>query len=517
MYHAIRKITTSGSQVYHFTVDDPNIKDLAWDSTYIWAINTSGTIKQFTTDGALVDSIAGLLSSGWGLTYGDGYLWASNPVENMIYQIALGDVSPPTMEAILEPQGQYYNSAPSFSNFGFDDDFGLDDGWYQIDSYTGVWIPLFTDVEGTEWNYDGWTLPGFDTLPEGSHTIYFKASDDAGNTEGESGEWSWQFYKDVTPPVAFSLIAPADHIWVNVTRPMFIWHAALDQLSGISEYKIYVDETLRDSSADTLWVPNFDLYEGYHDWYVVAYDSAGNYLKSQELFTFGIDTTAPILYGTTVWSDTSFQGPYFVTTNVSETLSWLDSVLLYYRFDDEEWQYTPMYEVRDLIYGAEIPKAPNSNTTICYYLKAKDRATNATFDPKTAPDSVYSFVGWVGIAEANIENVTVTAFALLQNCPNPFRQSTVISYKIKDESGRTSLDSRPSSLVSIKIYDLTGRLVRTLVNEPQQPGHYKVSWDGLDDGGRRVINGIYIYRMTVRAVSEASYYVETKKMVLLGY
>ena len=110
------------------------------------------------------------------------------------------DITPPTMEPIVEPEGQYYNTAPSFSNFGFGDNLALDDGWYQMDSYAGSWTALFTDASGTSWDDDGWIIPGFDALAEGSHTIYFKASDDAGNVEGESGEWAWQFFKDDTPP-----------------------------------------------------------------------------------------------------------------------------------------------------------------------------------------------------------------------------------------------------------------------------------------------------------------------------
>lgn len=110
-----------------------------------------------------------------------------------------GDVAPPIMEIINEAQGQYFTSAPVFSNFGFDDGLALDDGWYQIDSFSGAWTSLFTDVAGTSWDNDGWTLPGFSALADGSYIVYFMASDDTGNEEGESGEWSWQFHKGDAP------------------------------------------------------------------------------------------------------------------------------------------------------------------------------------------------------------------------------------------------------------------------------------------------------------------------------
>jgi len=122
---------------------------------------------------------------------------------NVCLRARTGDATPPTMESILESQGQSYNTAPSFSNFGFDDDMALDDGWYQMDSSSGNWTVLFNDFAGTSWDSDNWTIPVFGGLGEGSHTIYFKASDDSGNVEGEAGEWSWQFYKDtdLTPTV----------------------------------------------------------------------------------------------------------------------------------------------------------------------------------------------------------------------------------------------------------------------------------------------------------------------------
>jgi hypothetical protein len=59
-------------------------------------------------------------------------------------------VYPPTMEAIAEAEGQYYNTAPVLSNFGFDDNEALDDGWYQMDSFAGAWTALFTDVFDTD-------------------------------------------------------------------------------------------------------------------------------------------------------------------------------------------------------------------------------------------------------------------------------------------------------------------------------------------------------------------------------
>jgi flagellar hook assembly protein FlgD len=61
----------------------------------------------------------------------------------------------------------------------------------------------------------------------------------------------------------------------------------------------------------------------------------------------------------------------------------------------------------------------------------------------------------------------------------------------------------------MNIYDVTGRLVKTLVNEPQEPGYYKVLWDGKDDLRKAVSSGIYFYRL------EAGDFTAMRKMVVM--
>lgn len=102
-YQLIGKTTTTGSRVDYFNPQDQTIRDLAWDGTHIWAINTSGFIKRFTTEGDLDATISGLISSGWGLTYDGCYLWASDPVKDRIYRIALD--SPLEIETDSLPDG----------------------------------------------------------------------------------------------------------------------------------------------------------------------------------------------------------------------------------------------------------------------------------------------------------------------------------------------------------------------------------------------------------------------------
>jgi hypothetical protein len=85
-----------------------------------------------------------------------------------------------------------------------------------------------------------------------------------------------------------------------------------------------------------------------------------------------------------------------------------------------------------------------------------------------------------------------------QNRPNPFNPSTEIQYRIGNEAH-----------VNLKIFDVTGRLIRTLVDQPQEAGIYRVMWGGREGGGRLVSTGVYFYRLTAGKFSQ------TRRMVLL--
>ena len=68
--------------------------------------------------------------------------------------------------------------------------------------------------------------------------------------------------------------------------------------------------------------------------------------------------------------------------------------------------------------------------------------------------------------------------------PNPFNPTTTIRFSLAEESA-----------VFLAVYDLRGRRVRNLVNEPRLPGTYTVVWDGTDDSGQIVASGVYLYSL----------------------
>ncbi|HPT72179.1 MAG TPA: T9SS type A sorting domain-containing protein, partial [Candidatus Cloacimonadota bacterium] len=87
---------------------------------------------------------------------------------------------------------------------------------------------------------------------------------------------------------------------------------------------------------------------------------------------------------------------------------------------------------------------------------------------------------------ANEDNIQVpNIFALERNYPNPFNPSTTIRYAIKDQ-GR----------VTLRVYNVKGQLVNTLVNDIKSPGKYSLIFDGTDTFGKSLASGVYFYRLS---------------------
>lgn len=103
---------------------------------------------------------------------------------------------------------------------------------------------------------------------------------------------------------------------------------------------------------------------------------------------------------------------------------------------------------------------------------------------RAAAQTVMTDFGELAVAERPIESTQLSRLQLQQNRPNPSQGQTVIVYQIPHAGN-----------VTLKIYNIIGQLVKTLVNEQQSPGVYQVTWSGDDDSGRRVSNGVYFYQL----------------------
>jgi len=143
------------------------------------------------------------------------------------------------------------------------------------------------------------------------------------------------------------------------------------------------------------------------------------------------------------------------------------------------------------------------------------------------------FNAWFTDVEEEMTEEEVPAkFSLSANYPNPFNPNTRIQYAVGSRQGKAVDGSRfmvhgPIHTThgkavhgsqftvhgpihtTLKIYNVLGQMVKTLVNEPKEPGSYEVIWDGKEESGKEVASGVYFYKL------EAEDFSQTKKMVLI--
>jgi len=162
----------------------------------------------------------------------------------------------PVIADITDAQNGYYATAPVLSSISFSDNYNVDKIYYKYDGTGGgSWIELgASSTLETSWSTSDWILIGFGALTEASHTIYFQATDEAGNT---SSNISWQFNKDTTAPVALTWkVVDNDHYpettpnannsialdWDNTNSlyaNIHIWRKAFDDFGTNTGYPTY--------------------------------------------------------------------------------------------------------------------------------------------------------------------------------------------------------------------------------------------------------------------------------------
>jgi hypothetical protein len=157
-----------------------------------------------------------------------------------------------------------------------------------------------------------------------------------------------------------------------------------------------------------------------------------------------------------------------------------------YRGEGDDFEPSPETLVHMTI-GTQWTDDVEDGWCYCYKVTAVDFAGNESnpASPETTTDA----------GAAKIPK----AFALYQNVPNPFNPTTVIRYDVPAAGGK----------VTLRVYDVSGRLVQTLVDAMQTGGQKTALWNGTNERGERLATGIYFCRM------EAPGFVETRKMVFL--
>ena len=167
---------------------------------------------------------------------------------------------------------------------------------------------------------------------------------------------------------------------------------------------------------------------------------------------------------------------------------------------DDQWYTKPEATVPDT-------KGPSEAGTGWKTLRGGSWHTGELFGlrcafrlPQHTPDYIGSALGFRCVRRD--ENTSINLIPLeyeLENYPNPFYHSTVIAYKLP-----------LSCKVVLKIYNVTGHEIHTLVNKNQPAGKHSVAWDGTTDTGKPVCSGIYFFKLNIDNRS-----ISTKKIILL--
>ncbi len=181
------------------------------------------------------------------------------------------------------------------------------------------------------------------------------------------------------------------------------------------------------------------------------------------------------------------------TTNVC--LSWIvpaqsTSPLIYELEISEKNDFSNLITIRNIHSNNYVVEGLKPNTK--YYWRVQSK----TIEGEKSNYSYTSAFHTGSISDAN-ENV-VYEYSLKQNYPNPFNPSTIIEYSLPEKS-----------FVSLKIYDILGREIKTLVDEEKLAGNYSIIWKGDDNSGKRVNSGVYFYKLYTGKFSSI------KKMLLV--
>ena len=233
----------------------------------------------------------------------------------------------------------------------------------------------------------------------------------------------------------------------------------------------YEVSTLRDSTSDD---------DGMTEFKVVASMNEGHF-HSPPQSGYSLDNIAPGVPGGLM--ATGMDDGIHLSWDISP-----EEDFQYFRLEKSFDSEFTEYETFDMIDTSFLDPDYVLDQTNYYRLAAVDHAENMS--------------EYTGVVEATILSVysdlIPTVFALHQNYPNPFNPITTLRYDLPEQG-----------FVTITIYDMLGREIKSLVNTAQEAGFKSVTWNATNDHGKPVSAGVYLYQI------QAGDYISTNKMVLL--
>jgi|GEM_PF-1167402 len=455
-----------------------------WDRTgcvEFWEMDTSLTFINDTNIGTLAEPLmlnaTGVIAQG--LTFPGGFKWFSLNIESESTDIntTMTDLNPEEGDRIIGQELYTQFQASTDSWVGPLADAGLETGaMYVADLSNG------SDLDYT----------GFRVVPD-TQNIYL-----------ESG-WNWTGYlpnRNMNVNIALSAISPEEGDLIKDQAGFAQYAVGLGWIGSLTRMFPGEGYKIRLAGADTLTFPN------------PAGGSGGGFAPGLAKIVdltpeFPKDSLPDVHW--TVENPYQYQHTMTVTSVIYDKLDMLDDPydMVAALIDDEiRGTARPM-----IIPGIDEPRIflslrGNAGEEDPVELRIWDNDQERTY--RTAETFLFTPDGHEGTVGAPLP-MTQTSLAfndpdyipetymLSQNYPNPFNPTTIIGYGLPEEAR-----------VTLRIYNIRGQVVKTLAtNTLQEPGYYRVTWDGTNQYNKPLASGMYIVRMQTKS------YTKIRKMVLI--
>ncbi|MEA3476158.1 MAG: agmatine deiminase family protein [Candidatus Cloacimonadota bacterium] len=240
----------------------------------------------------------------------------------------------------------------------------------------------------------------------------------------------------------------------------------------------------------------------------------GNWVSTDALHcrTMGVTDRGMLYIKHTPIEDTVYTvNDYFVQANIipysGESVT-EDSTLVYWKTSDEDEFNAIQMDHAGNRYFAFIPSQPDG-TTIQYYIHSADSSGRSENHPYIGAPDAHSFYVQSGVS-TDTQIATLKNVILYQNYPNPFSNFTTISFNLATCLRQTTArQAKSHKKAQIKIYNVKGQLVKQLKIKNLKLKINEIVWDGKDESGKQLPNGIYFCRLSSGDKSAV------KKMILL--
>jgi hypothetical protein len=248
---------------------------------------------------------------------------------------------------------------------------------------------------------------------------------------------------------------------------------------------------------------------------VVVFENIDGILSTTPSWSWITDDVDDLVTEQVAWGDVDNDGLVSVSAEI-HTFEGENSVVYaeHYPLHSVEWVVVDddtlslseyCYDLRSgwISLGVSLPDT--THTAFFYYTYSKDLDLVVSNWERTRGNFLFLNTSYEGVHEIPAGGQHVETFGL-KNCPNPFRRATTFYYYVPSH-GPGSMQR--SQKVAIRIFDLSGRLITTLIDCDQSPGSHRIIWDGENAYGDQLGSGVYFFHLETTTSSE------TKPVLLL--